>query len=158
MTSRPCGNAHLEGKRHYFNCRSAARQLLFFASFGLTFTKMPDSCCAIGCTNRRGDKPGLCFYRIPSEKENPERRRLWICALRRASVPGENKQWQPSKYTRLCSQHFIKGKVKLVSQHSILIIVLSVIIYLRIRSDMVRLSGPMHPTPAALLIIFSLKR
>ncbi|XP_059924022.1 inosine triphosphate pyrophosphatase isoform X2 [Gadus macrocephalus] len=43
--------------------------------------------------------------RIPSEKENPERRRLWICA----SVPGENKQWQPSKYTRLCSEHFIKG-------------------------------------------------
>jgi hypothetical protein len=145
----------LEGKRHYFNCRSAARQLLFFASFGFTLV---DSCCAIGCTNRRGDKPGLCFYRIPSEKENPERRRLWICALRRASVPGENKQWQPSKYTRLCSEHFIKGKVKLVSQHSILIIVLSVIIYLRIRSDMVCLSGPMHPTPAALLIIFSLKR
>ncbi|KAG5282704.1 hypothetical protein AALO_G00058950 [Alosa alosa] len=33
---------------------------------------MPDSCCAIGCTNRRGDKPGLCFYRIPSDKENSE--------------------------------------------------------------------------------------
>ena len=111
---------------------------------------MPDSCCAIGCTHRRGDKPGLCFYRIPSEKENPERRRLWICALRRASVPGEDKQWQPSKYTRLCSEHFIKGKVKLVSQHSILIIVLSVIIYLRIRSDVVRLSGPMHPNSSGL--------
>ena len=101
---------------------------------------------------------GCAFTESPLKKENPERRRLWICALRRASVPGENKQWQPSKYTRLCSEHFIKGKVKLVSQHSILIIVLSVIIYLRIRSDMVRLSGPVHPTPAALLIIFSLKR
>uniref|UniRef100_A0A665T228 THAP-type domain-containing protein n=1 Tax=Echeneis naucrates TaxID=173247 RepID=A0A665T228_ECHNA len=66
---------------------------------------MPDSCCAIGCTNRQGD-----FYRIPSEKENPESR-LWICALRRTSVPGEGKGWQPSKYTRLCSEHFIKGKV-----------------------------------------------
>ena len=101
---------------------------------------------------------GCAFTESPLKKENPERRRLWICALRRASVPGENKQWQPSKYTRLCSEHFIKGKVKLVSQHRILIIVLSVIIYLRIRSDMVRLSGPMHPTQAALVIIFSLKR
>ncbi|KAG5285277.1 hypothetical protein AALO_G00001520 [Alosa alosa] len=41
---------------------------------------MPDSCCAIGCTNRRGDKPGLCFYRIPSDKENSERRQLRIQA------------------------------------------------------------------------------
>src|SRR4029434_10755017 len=27
-------------------------------------SKMPDSCCSVGCSNRRGDKPGLCFYRI----------------------------------------------------------------------------------------------
>uniref|UniRef100_A0A671R4M2 THAP domain-containing protein 1-like n=1 Tax=Sinocyclocheilus anshuiensis TaxID=1608454 RepID=A0A671R4M2_9TELE len=59
---------------------------------------MPDSCC-----------PGLCLYGIPSEKENPERRNLWICAIKRASVPEEGKQWQPSKYTRICSEHFIKG-------------------------------------------------
>ncbi|XP_045900641.1 THAP domain-containing protein 1-like [Micropterus dolomieu] len=72
---------------------------------------MPDSCCAVGCTNRRGDKPGLCFYRIPSDKENPERRRLWICAIKRniTSVSGEGKQWQPSKYTRICNEHFIQG-------------------------------------------------
>ncbi|XP_067102000.1 THAP domain-containing protein 1-like [Osmerus mordax] len=73
---------------------------------------MPDSCCAIGCTNRRGGKPGLCFYRIPSDKENPERRRLWICAIIKRNVTshsGEGKQWQPSKYTRICSEHFIKG-------------------------------------------------
>nr|XP_055046211.1 THAP domain-containing protein 1-like [Misgurnus anguillicaudatus] len=70
---------------------------------------MPDSCCSVGCTNRRGNKPGLCFYRIPSEKENPERRRLWICAIKRAFVTAEGKEWQPSKYTRLCSEHFIKG-------------------------------------------------
>ncbi|XP_062328760.1 peroxynitrite isomerase THAP4-like isoform X1 [Osmerus eperlanus] len=74
---------------------------------------MPDSCCAIGCTNRRGGKPGLCFYRIPSDKENPERRRLWICAIIKRNVTshsGEGKQWQPSKYTRICSEHFIKGQ------------------------------------------------
>uniref|UniRef100_A0A8D0A4I1 THAP-type domain-containing protein n=1 Tax=Sander lucioperca TaxID=283035 RepID=A0A8D0A4I1_SANLU len=68
---------------------------------------MPDSCWAIGCTNRRGEKPGLCFYRIPSDKENPERRQLWIQAIRRATVSG-NRTWQPSQYTRMCSDHFIK--------------------------------------------------
>ncbi|XP_037650709.1 uncharacterized protein LOC119503167 [Sebastes umbrosus] len=70
---------------------------------------MPDSCCAVGCTNRRGNKPGLCFYRIPSERDNLERRRWWISAIRRDSVPGESKQWQPSKYTRICNEHFING-------------------------------------------------
>ena len=34
---------------------------------------MPDSCCAIGCTNSRGVKPGLCFYRIPSDKNRESR-------------------------------------------------------------------------------------
>lgn len=33
------------------------------------------------CQNA-GWLPVLCFYRIPSEKENTERRRLWICAER----------------------------------------------------------------------------
>ncbi|XP_053541903.1 LOW QUALITY PROTEIN: THAP domain-containing protein 1-like [Ictalurus punctatus] len=72
-------------------------------------SKVPDSCCSIRCSNQRGDKPELCFYRIPSEKENPERRRLWICVIRHASFPGEGQEWQPSKYTRVCSEHFIKG-------------------------------------------------
>lgn len=69
---------------------------------------MPDSCCSFGCTNRRGDKTGVCFYRIPAEQE---RRRLWINAIRRATEDG--KEWEPSQYTRLCSAHFIKGNFKL---------------------------------------------
>uniref|UniRef100_A0A667X844 THAP-type domain-containing protein n=1 Tax=Myripristis murdjan TaxID=586833 RepID=A0A667X844_9TELE len=62
---------------------------------------MPDSCCAVGCTNRRREKPGLCFYRIPSFKDNPERRNLWISAIKRNSAPEESKPWQPSKYTHV---------------------------------------------------------
>src|SRR4029434_2995051 len=27
-------------------------------------SKMLDSCCSVGCSNRRGDKPGFCFYCI----------------------------------------------------------------------------------------------
>lgn len=35
--------------------------------------------------HRRGDRSGLCFYQNLSEKENPMRRRLEICAIRRTS-------------------------------------------------------------------------
>ena len=93
-----------------FHCSPTSKQFMHLL---WSVANMPDSCCAIGCTNRRGGKPGLCFYRIPSDKENPERRRLWICAIIKRnviSVSGEGKQWQPSKYTRICSAHFIKGK------------------------------------------------
>ena len=42
--------------------------------------KMPDSCCSIRCSNRRGDKPGgLCFFRISSNKENPVEEILDLC-------------------------------------------------------------------------------
>ena len=59
---------------------------------------MPDSCCASGCTNFRGDNPGLCFYRILSDKKNIERTRLWIGAIKckATSVSREGIQWQPN--------------------------------------------------------------
>ena len=85
---------------------------------------MPDVCCAVGCRSRRGEKEGQAFYRIPADKD---RRQAWINAIKREGSPvhGEKKvegsgqtpagkrkkkDWQPSKYTRLCSDHFILGK------------------------------------------------
>ena len=69
---------------------------------------MPDSCCAVGCTNRRrkGDK-SLSFYRIPSSSDNEEkakRRTLWITAIKR-------KNWSDELIdnARICSAHFISG-------------------------------------------------
>ncbi|XP_041847555.1 uncharacterized protein LOC121643965 isoform X1 [Melanotaenia boesemani] len=58
------------------------------------------SCCAVGCTNRQGHKPGISFYRIP---KNPERRRQWIAAINR-------KSWEPTALSRLCSEHFLNGQ------------------------------------------------
>uniref|UniRef100_A0A8C6SIP4 THAP-type domain-containing protein n=1 Tax=Neogobius melanostomus TaxID=47308 RepID=A0A8C6SIP4_9GOBI len=40
------------------------------------------ACCAVGCVNRQGCKPNVSFYHIPD--------------------------WQPSKYSRICSEHFYK--------------------------------------------------
>ncbi|XP_054594702.2 uncharacterized protein [Nothobranchius furzeri] len=69
---------------------------------------MVDSCCAPGCQNRRGQVKGRSFYRIPKD---PERRKRWIIAMKRASLQCKTKQWDPdSKGFRLCSEHFISGK------------------------------------------------
>lgn len=63
---------------------------------------MPDTCCAVGCTNRR-IKGGIPFYRIPSKKHK-ERRERWIAAIRR-------EEWSEEqiKNARLCGAHFISG-------------------------------------------------
>uniref|UniRef100_A0A8C2FP22 THAP domain-containing protein 1 n=1 Tax=Cyprinus carpio TaxID=7962 RepID=A0A8C2FP22_CYPCA len=57
------------------------------------------SCCAVGCDNRQG-KANISFYRIPFARE---RRQRWVAAISR-------KNWQPSKYSRICSDHFLQGQ------------------------------------------------
>ena len=44
---------------------------------------MPDSCCAVGCANRRKENSSVKFFRIPSEKRFPQRRKLWVAAIKR---------------------------------------------------------------------------
>ena len=61
---------------------------------------MPSYCCAPGCSNHQQTRQDLSIYRIPSE---PDRRRRWSAAINR-------KDWKPSAYQRLCSDHFIGGK------------------------------------------------
>ena len=61
---------------------------------------MVKGCCAVGCTNRSSKGSSIHFYRFPA---NPQRRLLWIAGINR-------KNWQPSKYSWLCSSHFISGE------------------------------------------------
>ncbi|KAK3885153.1 hypothetical protein Pcinc_010634 [Petrolisthes cinctipes] len=56
------------------------------------------SCCAVGCKNRAG-RGSVSFYCFPA---NQELREKWIAAVKRDG-------WQPTPYTRLCSDHFAKG-------------------------------------------------
>ena len=62
---------------------------------------MPDSCCAVGCSNRR-KKNGIPFYGFP---KNSKKRQLWVNAVGR-------KDWSESSIekARLCGEHFISGK------------------------------------------------
>lgn len=61
---------------------------------------MPEYCCAVGCRNKRGDKANLSFYRFPRDLA---RRQKWIAAISR-------KNWTPTDFTRICNDHFIKGR------------------------------------------------
>ena len=62
--------------------------------------KMVMSCSAVRCTNRASKGSGISFYRFPAD---PECRAKWVVAVRR-------EDWQSSKYTWICSAHFISEK------------------------------------------------
>ena len=51
----------------------------------------------MGCHNKYKKDSGIQFYRIPKD---PDRRARWIAAISR-------KDWSPSEFTWLCSEHFI---------------------------------------------------
>ena len=67
------------------------------------FSKMPHSCCAVGCTNRRFKGSTLKFYRIPfgSNDKSLELRKKWITAIKRNI-------WTDKQIdnARICSAHF----------------------------------------------------
>lgn len=56
-------------------------------------------CCAVGCSNRQG-RPGKRFFAFPKDKKQRDK---WIAAVKR-------EKWVPSRYSRLCSDHFVSGK------------------------------------------------
>ena len=69
---------------------------------------MPDTCCAVGCTNRRSDKESRPFYRFPSKSgKKVELRKKWIQACKRDQWPEEK-----IENARICGDHFITGKKK----------------------------------------------
>lgn len=68
---------------------------------------MVRSCCAIGCTYRFEKESGIKLYRFPA---NPERRRAWTVAIRRADADDLKKNWEPNQHSWLCSQHFVNGE------------------------------------------------
>ena len=59
-------------------------------------------CVVVGCTNYFGKKPGLRFFRFPSERCS-EKRAKWIAAVRR-------ERWIPGKSARICGAHFVSGQ------------------------------------------------
>ena len=67
---------------------------------------MVESCCAVGCSQRRVKCCGITFYRIPKGKTPTEARRRqdWIKAISRDQCSEE----QISR-ARICGNHFVSG-------------------------------------------------
>ncbi|XP_066579221.1 uncharacterized protein LOC136768760 isoform X2 [Amia ocellicauda] len=68
------------------------------------------ACCVVGCRNRKGREKDVQYHRIPSTRTpfSVRRRALWLQAMKRADCPGNL-----IKNARLCSAHFISGKVSM---------------------------------------------
>ncbi|XP_065665610.1 uncharacterized protein LOC124814176 isoform X2 [Hydra vulgaris] len=68
---------------------------------------MPDSCCVVGCANRRSFTKFSSFYRISNGHSTKEfnRQQLWLNALHRENWPDKM-----IKNARVCSKHFVSGK------------------------------------------------
>ncbi|XP_049524240.1 THAP domain-containing protein 6-like isoform X2 [Dermacentor silvarum] len=76
-------------------------------------TKSEQTCCVVGCTNSYSsmDKAGegIQFHRFPSRPHQLERRKVWICAVRRQRCDG-SEAWAPKANTRICSRHFVGNR------------------------------------------------
>ena len=60
---------------------------------------MPKNRCAVGCSNVFRKGSGIQFYRFPVDLERWSK---WIAAVNRQN-------WNPTKYTWICSKHFVSG-------------------------------------------------
>ena len=80
--------------------------------------RMVKTCCVIGCSNR-GGRDKVSFFQFPTviesqgkaTKELSSRRRdLWIASVKR-------KDWMPTAYSYVCSDHFSSSKCILLLVH-----------------------------------------
>ena len=72
---------------------------------------MPDTCCTVGCQNKRNtNNPEVCFYRFPSDKtkETKERRKKRIAAAKREKWLESDSQIDNA---RLCGAHFVTDEL-----------------------------------------------
>ncbi len=94
--------------------RSRPSELLRSTHFraDLHTVKMPVSCAAYGCTERRNkSNKDVSFHRFPSEKDRPLIRDQWIKAMHREEIleNGKRVPWTPTDNHRLCSNHFTQN-------------------------------------------------
>ncbi|XP_039290476.1 THAP domain-containing protein 6-like [Nilaparvata lugens] len=70
---------------------------------------MPAYCIAYGCFNKGGNVEGITFHSFP---KNEDLRRKWIIATKR-------KDWEPTKYSKICSAHFREDDIDRTSLNSV---------------------------------------
>ena len=67
---------------------------------------MPNLCCVLDCRTGKGNNKGkVPSFGLPSDKDEPERRKKWICAL----VAKNNGYLSVSDSTVVCENHWPRG-------------------------------------------------
>ncbi|XP_075746724.1 uncharacterized protein LOC119185076 [Rhipicephalus microplus] len=67
------------------------------------------NCCVVNCANSYEKcPPGTKFFRFPGRQCLVDQRERWIRNVRRVNANGT--EWQPAKWSRVCSAHFVGGK------------------------------------------------
>lgn len=66
------------------------------------------NCCVVHCSNTyNSTTPAVKFYAFPNHWKDAEKKAKWVSAVKRKNEDGT--PWQPSKYSRICSEHFVGG-------------------------------------------------
>ena len=79
---------------------------MLFQELSTFSVKMVHTCSVVGCKNRSSRASSIRFHRFPLS--DGERCAKWVAAVRRLS-------WNPNVHTRICSAHFVTGKLELSS-------------------------------------------
>ncbi|XP_039300183.1 uncharacterized protein LOC111062206 [Nilaparvata lugens] len=66
------------------------------------------NCSVVGCHNNYMNTENVVFYSFPTRSWDKERREKWISSVKRIKEDGT--PWQPTIYSRICSDHFISKK------------------------------------------------
>ena len=73
---------------------------------------MPQSCCVVGCTNRKANGTKLAFYPIPSGTTAFEKKRRedWLRKIDRKNWD-DKYEWLYERISkqRVCGAHFLSG-------------------------------------------------
>ena len=73
------------------------------------YPKMTKSCACVGCTNRFQKGSSITFHILPSKETRKDCHERWVQVMRRINPDGT--PWRPgSKYTYVCSEHFLLGE------------------------------------------------
>ena len=106
MLTTKCKQILRESEEIFHNCKLAS--FLLWKLIKMVY------CSVVNChRNPKTDSGKVKFYRFP--KRNLEQRGLWIKAVKRIGANG--KPWEPSKFSIICSDHFVNGEKSPTSNH-----------------------------------------